>query len=275
MSNHNIYILITVLNPIQLINCTLVFDTIRKGFPLSKVVVTDNSNSEEVSDYIRRRCKDTESYFEEVPTRLHHADWIERVVKYQKGPAIILDGDVIFFDDCEDFQYYNPLKGYYIPIIFNEWSRCISYPRLHTSFLMIQDCQALHEGLKAMYPPAYYELPQYSPLRPFHPTVVYYHGQPQFYDTCSVLFNMTGGESFCEDERRRYAHINSASFYDEMLKRTANKEAFKIQHEHARNKDFGWFTEWYKAEDAYYSEMNKKASEIISKLQQQENQKTQ
>jgi hypothetical protein len=75
---------------------------------------------------------------------------------------------------------------------------------------------------------------------------------------------MIGGMPFDETYRKRYAHVNSASFYDEMLKRTENKEAFELQHQMAREQNYGWFSEWYQAEDNYYMMMHQRALAVIA-----------
>jgi len=62
------------------------------------------------------------------------------------------------------------------------------------------------------------------------PCIQFVNGVPVFWDSCANLYNAIGGTSFTEKELDCYDHVNSATFYDEMLNEVEDKEAFKNQH---------------------------------------------
>lgn len=264
MEIHTLHILVTVPQWPLLNNCTLFFDTIRTGFPNANIFVHDNANTANVGKELRRRCKEVDACYGKMTARQHHADWIRHIVHIGKGPLIIVDPDTIWFENCEDILPITLLRGYFVPCIWNEWAGCISYERFHTSFLMVQDAEKLRERIGMFYP-----LNQpYRPLDPFRPCVGVVRGQRMFWDTCSTLYNMFGGLKLPDEFRRKYAHVNSASFREEMLQCVENKEAFEEQHRRAEEKDYEWFKEWYKAEDRYYELMHQKAMRLLEGQEQ-------
>jgi hypothetical protein len=262
---HNVHILVTVTNPTQLVASTLTLETVRVGFPNAKITIYNNGNDPIIADGLRHRSKIKQLRVEHNPVPMHHAKWIKGVIDGQKdGPIIILDPDMIFYSSCEDIPYSSLLRGYFIPAIWNEFAGCISYERFHTSFLMVQDVAKLRMRVKMFHPFVLQPSAEYCPLDPYMPAVSVVRGRKAFHDTCSTLYNIVGGVPFTEAERSRYAHINSASFYDVMSSRVEDKESFRLQHERANALDFEFFREWWKAEDRYYEEMHKKAMALLN-----------
>jgi len=243
---------------------------LRKGFPTSDVTIYNNFNEPEDTLEIQRLSKDTECNYVTLSKRWHHAKWIQEMVKTNDESITILDSDMIFFDDLEPLEPEAMLNGYYIPIIWNEFAQCISYERLHTSFLLIQNCHQLRRMINADYPLRLHRTSDYNPLDPFMPDVGVCRGKKMFWDSTSKLFNLFGGNAFTPELRSLYAHVNSVGFYDVMHDRVENKDAFHLQHQKANEGDLEWFREWYKAEDTYYQMMNAKAQKMLSEGQQTE-----
>lgn len=236
-----VYILLSV-DPDNATACTLVLDSIRTGFPTAHIHVTINVSTPfrtYIDDAFYARL-DKISATNRVCAMSHHADWIRMTIQKHPPelPCILLDGDMIFWKSCEEFKFTDLLcndpeplyAGYFIPTIYNDFAQCVSFPRLHTSFLWIPNTLKLLEAINNAYPNATKEGGNYCPVDPFHPRVIFTNRHPFFYDTCSTLYNMVGGKPFTRDQLDHYEHLNSASFYDVMEERMENKVGFYALH---------------------------------------------
>jgi len=225
--------------------------------------VWNNANSSKAEAVIADYCHDNDYRMHKLENCIHHAKWIRLMTERTTGELVILDPDIIFYEDCEDFDFPTVLGGRFVPVIWNEFAGAISYERLHTSFLMIKDCKELRQRIITAYPQAVGEHGQYSPVDPFMPSVKFHQGYPMFWDTCSTLFHMVGGSCFTVEHLKRYSHVNSSAFQEVMESRVDDIAAFKLQHQKAREKDFEWFKDFYMAEEKYYTSMHEKAHEMI------------
>lgn len=213
---------------------TLALNSLRVGFPTAKIYVHLNIVNHPPDDLVRRtrsRVLDFGGEFNCYP-RIHHAEWIQKMVSKLEGRLAIVDGDCIFWKNCENFELEQPLAGMYVPAMHNEFTNCTSFDRLHTSFLYVRDCRELCVKIQHAFKHASH--PTYAPYDLFMPCVIYLQGEPIFFDTCSQLYQLIGGQPFLPRELECYDHINSASFYDTMYERLENKKAFKDLHELAR-----------------------------------------
>lgn len=241
--------------------CSLVLDTIRVGFPTAKVIVYDNANDDITSHDLFERVRTAKATMVTYVTRQHHALWIGNMVNEHKGRLVILDGDVMFWKSCEEFEFSTLLAGYYVPTMYNEFSQCISFERLHTSFLWISDTTALLDQVVRTYPLSYQPFGEYCPLDPFTPSVKFVRGQPMFWDSTSVLYNIVGGTAFDSDVLECYDHVNSATFYDVMYERMEQKEMFALLHKMAKE-DPTQLKGRHIGATAYYKVMAEKAKQM-------------
>jgi hypothetical protein len=247
MSNNNlsVQILVTVPKPEHFDACTLCFDTLRIGFPTADIYVTVNA-SKCLDDPMIARIEDkvraAGCSFGLAPhdRPIHLAKWIEGEVERATGPLVLLDADTIFWKSCEDWKFPEAilLAGYYIPRMWNDFAKCVSMPRLHTSFLFMPDPPALRQRIKDCYPPASQEHGEYCPCDPFMPAVKFIGGRPYFWDSCANLYGMlmpncgtAQARAFQPEHLACYDHLNSASFFEVMLDRLdGDKEAFAYLH---------------------------------------------
>lgn len=182
---------------------TLVLDTIRVGFPTAEIVQGKG------------------------PT---HFDWIRENIRTGEGKMVFIDGDMIFWENVEDWEFPTTLAGLHVPMMWNDFAKCISMPRLHTSFLWVKDAETLREEIEAAYPLSFMESGEYCPCDPVSPRIQFHNGHPIFWDTCANLYHMIGGTSFDEKQILSYEHLNSASFSKVMRERIGNPHGFDILH---------------------------------------------
>lgn len=263
MTTPTVHILVTINNPNLAELSLLVFKTLRVGFPTAEVRV--DLNGEPASSYYGKvvRYPGTDIVLPH-NTRIHHADWISRVVANATGPTVILDSDIILWRPVEHWTFApgTLLAGRYIPRIWNEWSGCPSVPRLHTSMLWLPDPPRLREALRTIYPRSHEPLGEYCPCDPWSPAVRFDMGRPTFWDTAAGAFNMLPQKSylFGPGELSSYTHINSPTFHDVFVHRLSDPQAYEnvlsiATKEPDRLRDF------WQAENLYYKEMQQRLNE--------------
>lgn len=283
MKKLTVHILVTVPKEEHFDACTLVFDTFRTGFPTADLRVSVNPGEGletcgsivKLADRIRHAKRSEDDSGLSVvweQTKTHHGDWIHHcVVSHppEGGPLLFLDADTIFWESCENWTFpaETLLAGYYVPRIWNDFAKCVSMPRIHTSFIWIPDAGRLRAAIQDAYPPAVQKHGEYCPCDPFMPAVRFANGQPIFWDTCANLWAMlpTGTKfGFTNDHLAHYDHINSASFYDVMLDRLEDKQGFAYIHRCLANpQEFHKLRNLWPIIDRYYREKSRHGFLIV------------
>lgn len=240
--------LVTVPDRARIDACTLAFDTLRVGFPNAEIQVTVNNNihgPSEVTGEVFRKIKDIGALPRWAGNMvsggmIHHAEWIRRMVMDETEcggrPVVILDPDVIFWKSCEDWEFSDEtmLAGYHVPRMWNDFAKCVSVSRIHTSFMWFKRLSALRALIQETYPYSHSATGHYSPCDPFMPAVRFDNGKPLFWDSCSNLYQMLplwAVKNFDESHKACFDHLNSASFYDVMTERMPNPSGFKFAHD--------------------------------------------
>jgi hypothetical protein len=195
----NVFILATCVKPELWPYTALVFKTLRVGFPTATVTVYLNGKDPKLdeleSDDVMTKRVDT----------IHH-EWIEGLVLEQTAPFYIVDTDMIFYGNFEQWAFDRAMAGWRIPQWQDQFSGAVTRPRLHTSLLYIDPVK-----VRAKIEEFWTKVP-ITPFTPranlFHPLVAPLGGQAYFYDTCSLLYNAIGGEAFGPQQKNCYFHFN-------------------------------------------------------------------
>ena len=113
--------------------------------------------------------------------------------------------------------------------------------RPHPSLFMIPSCTKLVVNLDELCPGALTTpVGKYQGFNPYSPNRVYLRNEIYFYDTLAMLAEVLFIDYFSYADLTRYAHINSASFYFEMLtkfKDPANIARFERIHQLANKEN--------------------------------------
>jgi len=239
-------ILVSCPNPAWIDACTWVFPTLRTGFPTAKIDLEFNAHissdakllnavEDKLWSFKLYQDKGMSLYF--LPEETHHADWIRTKVAWHPAdgaPLVILDADTYFHSSVEDWRFDSLLSGYYVPPMWNDFAKCPSVSRIHTSFMWFENVHILRQALKEIYPMAHDNTGAYSPCDPFMPAVRFFEGRAVFWDTCANLFQMLHGRypvTFFDDRHKAaYEHLNSAAFFDVMKTRLPDGENFERLH---------------------------------------------
>lgn len=215
--NTKVMVLATCRNPDLFKATTLVFDTIRVGFPDADILVFDNANSELHRSELRECCKKAKTKFVHLQHRTIHHQWIEDIVTAAMGeeksePFWFCDTDIVFWDEIT-FRGANPgvaIAGRYIPSFQDvNFTRCWTHERLHPSLLYVNP-KVLKEKLD--------EFIKGFPPTPFNPLVNLFHPihlpPDEFHDTCGLLHRAVGGHRFSEQVLDRYDHLFCGTISD-------------------------------------------------------------
>lgn len=207
----NIHILATCRKPELLDATTLVFKSLRVGFPNANVYVSDNNLSREHREVIHKHCKDIGARLFLTRATIHH-EWIESLVEHNYEPFIILDTDITFWDNCEGWSFDTAIAGRCIPPFIDPFSKCITMRRLHGSFLYVDPSK-----LKMQVEKYKNKFPQ-TPFTPvtslFNPLIIPHVGQSIFFDTCAFLYHAIGGAEFTHEQLDCYDHLNCGTISD-------------------------------------------------------------
>jgi hypothetical protein len=274
MKNLSVRILVTIPKAEHFEACSLVFDTLRVGFPTADIEVTVNpigafsSHCTPLEDKLVEKVEAAGAQYGRACHPIHLGDWERGEVERATGPLVLLDADTIFWRSCEDWEFgpETLLAGYYQPRIWNDFARCISMPRIHTSFMVFPNPPELRKAIREAYPSACEEAGDYCPCDPFKTDVKFIGGTPFFWDCCANLFGLLTSSRqglvypFGLRHLECYDHLNSASFFDVMLDRLhGDKEAFAYIHRFGPENQRALKDLWPKV-NQYYAEREAEAT---------------
>lgn len=212
------FILATCRNPDLFGATTLVFKSLRVGFPTARITVFDNANSELHRSELRELCRKNKTEFVHLPNRTIHHEWIEQLVTAAMAdpdsePFWLCDTDIMFWDSVEEFKFTAPLAGRLIPKFNCDFTQCETAARIHPSLLYIHPAKigSAIDGWAFRHDSCDTD-PLFAPkINLFHP-VMLPHGT--FFDTCALLYQLTGGFAFDKLILDRYDHLFCGTISD-------------------------------------------------------------
>lgn len=212
MSWMRVFVLTYCRHADQLYGSTLLFGTLRTGFPDAEVFVADNNSIAEARGAIESLARGAGCRFSQFNKDVAHADFIEYVLGKYDGEIVFVDPDVLFWERCDQWSFDALLAGRLIPRFRDEYSRTITSARLHTSFLWVPDAGRLREAIA--------ELQRtYWDFRPFQP---YSYRGPDGWtrlDCAASLHAALGSRSaaFTDAHLEAYDHLFLGSHVDLVL----------------------------------------------------------
>jgi hypothetical protein len=151
-----VFILTWCNNINQLYGSLLVFNSIRIGFPTAEIFVVDNFSIKEATIQIENCAKSINAKFYALNEEIKHHQHIEHILLNcnEEDEIYIVDPDVIFWDNVENYKTDKIIAGRLIPEFNDNYSKTLTKERLHTSFLVFQNIKLLRKKLldiKAIY----------------------------------------------------------------------------------------------------------------------------
>ena len=233
----NVHILATCRKSELLPYTTLVFETLRVGFPTAKIQVTINNISPECGHQAVVECCNKVDAKIDAANTIHH-EFIDKLIQTEQEPFWIVDGDVIFYGSFEDFQTDAPLAGWRIPEWQDEFSGAITRSRLHPSLMRIDPKQVREKW--AAFEAGTPKTPFTPVHNPAYPICLPLYGRMYFHDTMSLLYHAIGGQSFTDEQKDKYFHFHFGSISDIVLPRISGHEKMaKAREEVMKNHELG------------------------------------
>jgi hypothetical protein len=202
MTKH-VYILTWCFDLDNLYGTTLIFKTLRVGFPKAQVHVIDNVSNPAVRPLIKQHAEECGAEFTQLEQRIPHYTFLEQTLNTQpEGTAIFIDPDICLWENVEEWNFDQLMAGRLIPKYACEYSGCLTHPRLHPSFLWIPDVCTWREKIQAVQS-------QYYEFYPFLPVEFKLDNIWQRFDTGGILYTALSEQvySFTEKELDAYDHL--------------------------------------------------------------------
>ena len=216
----------------------LIFKTLRVGFPNSDIYVSDNNSLPSAQSQIEALCQENECEFEAInePGTEHHA-FIESTIRTQAmgssphEPIVFLDPDICLWKSWEDFSFNGLMTGKRLSKFADPITKTITMPRIHSSFLWINDPAALWKEILRIKAARFDFLP-------FQPFSFRMDGNWYRYDTGASLYNTLPNRClfFNENHFDCYDHIYAGSHLDWILDHYSDecREMMKKIHRNAK-----------------------------------------
>ena len=171
----------------------LVFDTLRVGFPTFDIVVVDNGSHPDVVPQIEAAAAKVNALFKPMARHnfVDHYNWW--LCEQQLSNAIILlDPDVMFWGNVEDWTFDGAIAGRLIPDL--KMGDVTSLARLHPSFTWVPDV---------------------ARLRALGVSVALRHKDNKFWDTLASIYqdHLSECQPFTEQQLDCYDHLFYGSHF--------------------------------------------------------------
>jgi hypothetical protein len=248
-----VFILTYCRKPELLYGTALIFKTLRVGFPTAEVQVVDNSSLPGlVRSVIRAWAEQAGCSYRQLdgPRATSHHLFLKRTILSDMGGTVIfLDPDVCFWENCENWSFTGLVAGRRIPCFYDEFARCVTMPRLHTSFLWVEDVARLRERIVELQR-------RHFDFDPFAPYMFPQGGRWHRFDACANLFAALEGEmhAFGEIELNAYDHLFCGSHLDQVLEMLdpADRTALRQLHSDVR-KDYRTLQGAWRRQEEYFT----------------------
>jgi len=242
---------------------TLIFKTLRTGFPTAEITVVDNASIPSARPVISRLAKQSGCAYVQLKTEIKHHHNMNTIVlgtkKYkEKGTVIFLDPDIVFFECCEDWDFGRYLfAGRLIPTYADEFTQSLMLSRIHLSFLWIPDIELLRNKIN--------EHPKrhlgFDPFLQY--TFFDTNSDGWFYlDTGAGLFLAFREEAYCfgEKELDAYSHIFCGSYGDVVAPclNSEDRKTFLRHHMYAKKGDYEKLRGVWREQDDYFKRRSNK-----------------
>lgn len=253
-----VYIVTWCQDMAQLYGNTMTLKSVRIGFPSADITVIDNASLAEARVGIKSAAARAGCTFVPIDNEQTHHDWIRKIVATEpRGRVVILDPDVVFWEDVEQWEFapHVLLAGRYLPEFWDLYFRTWTLPRIHTSFWYIPCVEALRDHVQCL-------CDTYREFDPFAPRMMPPSGAEDRWvrhDTGSLL-------ALAMPERiTRFsdAHLDA---YDHLFCGThlpmyrdafsgQSKEDFLASHAHAKQGRFDRLKGLWKKQDEFFAGM--------------------
>lgn len=248
-------------------SATLVFDSIRVGFPTWNIYCYYLGDFEEVEIEVKKKCKKYNIILYELSLKKFNYEVISLLIDQSQNDFLVVDSDIVFWKNLEWYKPLKNLAGRHIPRYYESFVKGFSEERLHTSLLYFSNIPDLRKLIKESFD----SKTDFTPYNVFKPVVVKNNGTTLFYDSCSILYNAIGGEAFGKDVLECYDHLFCGSFHKEVAKDKPEMDKFfnSVFADHRqlrgihRSQNKYWYQNFYREIDATFKELLPEDAQIF------------
>lgn len=207
MNSPNVFILTWCGYLERIHGSTLVFNSLRVGFPSARVHVVDNASHPLVRPTIEKLALGCGATFREVKNPVSHPAFLDWALSTDVDePAVFVDPDITFWRSVEAWQIDGLMAGRLIPAFDCPYTGCVTQPRLHTSFLWVPSPRRLLEEIAAI-------RATYPEFDPFGQRMFPLDGRWIRFDTASAAYMAMPRrmQAFGPEELDAYDHLFAGS----------------------------------------------------------------
>ncbi len=146
-----VYIVTWCRNAELLYGATLIFATLRTGFPDCEVVVVENASPPELRGPIHKAAGAAGCRVVQLEKEWAHWALIEKFVMDGDQPTVILDSDIVLWERVSEWDFGDALMaGRFLPEFADSFSDTLTLSRLHSSHLWFPRPAELRTRIQAI-----------------------------------------------------------------------------------------------------------------------------
>ena len=229
-------------NPSLYYGTSLIFKTIRVGFPDAEIVIIDNASAFGVDD-TRKLAESVGAKFIPLSVERRHQEILADIVHSADVPTAIVDPDIVFWERADESKCL--IEGRLIPDFLDPYTGCHTHERLHTSFLKFRP--ELRDVIMDISADKF-------DWQPFAPVMLEIDGWHRW-DTMAGLYASIKhlAKPFNEDDLNKYDHLFCGSHLDLVVGKLKEwGDSFRASHESARTGDLEAMRGAWKFQDAFF-----------------------
>jgi hypothetical protein len=205
---------------------TLVFDSIRVGFPDSEVVVIENASVKSARAAIVEAARAADCKIRLLDRELPHWKIIETLCLTANRPFVVLDPDIALWESVQDWDFGGALMAGRFIAANEPVDARFNVPRLHSSHLWFPDPIRLRDRISAMAPTA------------ASTTKLFRSGSMPcglLWDTADILYLKLEEDAvaFTQTQLDAYDHLFAGSYLPALQQRVGREMADPVAQWHA------------------------------------------
>ena len=209
----------------------------------------DNASPIELSVKIKNLAEEKNCYFTRLEKEIPHYHYLEYCIANNNTnePIIFLDPDICFWKNCENWKFNGLLAGRLIPEFYDDFSKCITHARIHTSFLWIPNTNKLLEEINNID-----KFKHQKTSLHFNEFMYFIKNKWFRFDTAAMLYSLFKNQIICfgKNELNAYDHL----FYGTHLNMVKNTLSQLTKTHEQVKKNYKSIKGVWKKQDEYFND---------------------
>jgi hypothetical protein len=211
---------------------TLIFKTLRMGFPTAEVHVIDNHSLPKAARHIQGLAEENECQFRRLPSVADQPRLLADMIlnSGSEGTVVFLHPDICFWKNCENWSFDKLIAGRFLPMFLEANRDSIMMPSLHSHFWWIENIKLFRERIVEAYSKNHVD-----PLAAFSLYAYRLNGRWHRFDLGAGLYNAVREDVYCfgDKELDCYDHLYGGSYYELIIQVLDEEGGKMIERAHA------------------------------------------